>query len=69
MDDDNNSKHDMNEEDAVDLKSKQEQQLDVIECFLRSGSYPKHMKGRPDLKANLRKMCKKYMLNNDVLHF
>ena len=27
------------------------------------------MKGRPDLKANLRKMCKKYILNNNVLHF
>ena len=59
----------MNEKDGVDLSNKQEQQLDIIECFLRSGLYPSIMKGRPDLKANLQKMCEKYILNNNVLHF
>ena len=39
----------MNECDASDLilKNKQEKQLDDINRFLRDGSYPAHMKGRP----------------------
>lgn len=62
MDEDTN--HNMNEEDDGDeLSIKQEkpdldQHLDIIERFLETGFYPANMKGQPDRKANLRKMCK-----------
>lgn len=69
MEEENNLENNMNVEDGFNLSNKEEKQLDLVESFLRSGSYPSIMKGRPHLKANLRKMCKKYILNNDVLHF
>ena len=74
-DEDNNSNHDINtEDDRNELQIKQgkedgDNNLDIIERFLENGSYPVNMKGRPDMKANLRKKCKKYILNNGVLKF
>ena len=75
MDDDKNSNHSLiNEDDENKLNMKQKKRdidvnFGVIERFLECGSYPATMKGRPDLKANLRKQCKRYMLNKGVLHF
>ena len=38
-------------------------------AYLSSGCYPEKMKGRPDLKSNLRKVSSKYILLNGILHF
>lgn len=41
----------------------------AIEAHLSSGCYPEKMKGRPDLKSNLRKVSSKYILLKGILHF
>ena len=40
-----------------------------ISIFIYSGCYPEKMKGRPDLKSNLRKVSSKYILLKGILHF
>lgn len=46
-----------------------EQKYMEIETYLLDRSYPKHMKGRSDLKSNLRRLCEKYIMIDGVLHF
>lgn len=71
MDNDENASHeDIEYEFNIrQVKSDMEPPFDIIERFLESGSYPVNMKGRPDLKANLRRISKKYSLSKGVLHF
>ena len=46
-----------------------EPDYNAIEAYLSSGCYPEKMKGRPDLKSNLRKVSSKYILLKGILHF